>query len=82
MGAYIKDVVDMNHVAPYIDANTSKSVLFDILKSFVDNIKYAAQSLDSGLMATLLIMAIVTALLAYVGFKIGKDDLEELEKEE
>ena len=82
VGAYIKDVVDMNHVAPYIDANTSKSLLFDILKSFVDNIKYAAQSLDSGLMATLLIMAVVTALLAYVGFKIGKDDLEELKKEE
>ena len=81
VGSYIKEVVNRGRVPMSIDLNTTKDVLIQIGVDLLQNLQNAAQSLDNGLMSTVLIMAVASVILAYIAFKVGKKDLEELEKE-
>ena len=82
VGSYIANVTRVNHVATVVDLNTTYSILVDILAGFANNITYASQSLSSGLLAVLLAMAVATAVLAVVAFRLGKDDIEAENSEE
>ena len=82
VGSYIANVTRVNHVATVVDMNTTYSILVDILAGFANNITYASQSLSSGLLAVLLAMAVATAVLAVVAFRLGKDDIEAENSEE
>ena len=77
VGAYINQVINGNYVADIIDVSKSKELLKTIAEHLSADVQYAANSLDEGLMFSVLIMAIVTAILAFVAYTLGKDDKEQ-----
>lgn len=81
VGAYIKEVIQNNFVQPVINLNQTTNLMGDILGIVSNTVSYSTNSMREGLMATVLIMAVITFILAFVGHSLSKDDVEALEKE-
>ena len=76
VGAYIGEIVRSNYVPTIIDLNITTDLVKQLVTNLVKDVQYAADALNTGLMSTLLIMAVITALLSIVAYKIGKEDLD------
>jgi len=74
VGAYIREVIHGNYVPSVIDVSQTTELLKTVAEHLSADIQYAANSLDEGLMACVLFMAVVTAILAFVAYTLGKDD--------
>lgn len=76
VGAYIKEVVQGGYVSEIIDLSASKSILADIGVHIANDLQYMSSSLNDGFTVTVLIMAVVTAILAVVAYTLKRFDLE------
>jgi MFS family permease len=82
VGAYIRDVIQNNYVSVPIDLSSIDNILKEIGAKLVGDITDAASSLNDGFMVSIIIMAVVTAILAVFSYTLGKDDKEAVEKSE
>ena len=81
VGSYIKDVIQSNYVAEIINFSTTDNLLKEIVRHMGGNVQYSANALNDGFMATVLVMAVVTAILAIVAYTLKKYDLENKSEE-
>ena len=76
VGSYISEVIHSGYVPKIIDISTSENIIKDFGSNLVSDIQYAGQALDDGLMVTLLIMSVITAILAILSYTLGRDDVQ------
>ncbi|MBR2254260.1 MAG: MFS transporter [Candidatus Methanomethylophilaceae archaeon] len=74
VGAYMQEVKQSGHVTDVIDISATSDLLGSIAQHILGEVSYAANALNDGFTVSVVIMAVVTALLAVVAFTLGDDD--------
>ena len=80
IGAYISEVMRGDGTPRVIDL-TSATSIFDAVEAHISStLKFLADSMDEGFLTTALILAVVVAILVPIAFRLGYDDLGEVEE--
>ena len=76
VGAYISNVVDAGKDTSPIDLATVDNVITEIVNRITDGVRISAESLDTGFVMTVIIMAMITTFLTVLAHTLGKKDAE------
>ncbi len=76
VGTYISNIVDAGKDRSPIDLANVDVLVEEVLKRITDGIHSVAQSLDTGFLMTVIIMAMVTVMLTGIAHTLGRDDAE------
>ena len=79
IGAYIGGLIHENNGNGIIDLSASDNLLNSISELIASSLEYVKVTMDTGFLMSALVMAVLTALLAIVAYRLGKDDLDALE---
>ena len=76
VGTYISNVVDARRDHTPIDMATVDDLLAEVVDHVKEGIHAVAESLDTGFVMTVIIMAMITTLLTAMAHTLGKEDAE------